>query len=168
MRDQTATPRDTEAPPPAIGSSRVIAYAVVNKDVRYTGKQRLFVDGKLLGRVPKIVICKSLRKGFKNYLILFCDKNWQERGGITAKSLPQAKKSVECYYAGISSKWVTVSTSEKAAKRWLAENYPNDICSFCGKFSYEFDVMFLGRSAVICPSCIDAFADELRRIRAQG
>lgn len=32
------------APPPAIGSERVIAYAIVDRSVRYTGTLRLYED----------------------------------------------------------------------------------------------------------------------------
>jgi ClpX C4-type zinc finger len=167
MNEHTASDRDVHAPPPAIGSGRVIAYAVVDRDVRFTGKQRLFVDGKLLGRVPRIAICRDLQKDLKDYLILFCDRKWQVLGIAGAKSLSLAKKQVERYYLGISGKWMTVNTSVKAAKRWLIEKYPKDVCSFCGQIPYTVEAMFLSPSAVICSSCVGAFANELKR-RVQG
>lgn len=162
MREHAAT-HQPDAPPPAIGSSRVIAYAIVDKKVRFTGTQRLFVGDKLLGRTPRIALCKSLRRGSKGYLILFCSKRWQVLGIAGALSLPLARKEVERHYAGIADKWVTVGTSAKAAKRWLAEAHPEDVCSFCGQFSYEVDAMFIAQSAVICSSCVDAFSNELKR-----
>lgn len=155
------------APPPAIGSDRVILYAVADRSVRYTGKQRLFVGEKLLGRVPRIAIGRSLRKDLKDYLILFCDKNWQLLGMTGAKSLASAKKEAERHYLKLSEKWVTVNTPAKVAKQWLAQRYPEDVCSFCGKLSYEVEAMFPAHSAVICSSCVAAFTGELNR-RAQG
>lgn len=101
--------------------------------------------------------------GLEDHLILFCDKRWQILGMAGAKSLRLAKSSVERHYAGIADKWVTVNATAKAAKRWLAEAYPEDVCSFCGQLSYEVEVMFTGQSAVICSSCVDAFAEELNR-----
>lgn len=162
MGDQ-AVHQAADAPPPAIGSDRVIAYAIVDKTVHFTGEQRLFVGDKLLGRVPRIAICKSLRKDLKDYLILFCSKSWQALGVAGAKSLPLAKREVERYYAGISDKWVTVNTSERMAKRWLTEKYPEDVCSFCGQLSYEVEAMFPAPSAVICSTCVEAFANEMNR-----
>ena len=123
----------------------------------------MFVGDKLLGRTPRIAICKSLQRELKGYLVLFCSKRWQVLGIAGAQSLPLAKKEVERYYAGIADKWVTVNISAKAAKRWLAEAHPEDVCSFCGQFSYEVDAMFPAQSAVICSSCVDAFANELKR-----
>ena len=141
----------------------MIAYGVADKDVRFTGQQRLFVGDKLLGRVPRIAICRSLRKDLKDYLILYCSKNWKVLGVTGSKSLTSAKKEVERCYEGISSKWVDVNTSEKTAKLWLAQKYPRDICSFCGQFSYEVDALFPAPSATICSSCVEAFFGELRR-----
>lgn len=161
--DDDASHRAADAPPPAIGSDRVIAYAIVDKAVHFTGQQRLFVGDKLLGRVPRIAICKSLRKDLKDYLILYCSKKWRVLGVAGAKSLPLAKKEVERCYAGISDNWVTVNTSEKLAKRWLAENHPADVCSFCGQFAYEVEAMFTAPSAVICSACVEVLSHEVKR-----
>lgn len=168
MSDPVATHfLGADAPPPAIGSERVIAYAVVGAEVHFTGEQRLFVGEKLLGRVPRIAICKSLRKDMKDYLILFCSKKWQVLGVAGSKSLRLAKKEVERYYIGISDKWERVNTSEKETKRWLTDTYPEDVCSFCGRLSYEVEAMFPAPSARICSVCVEAFAHELKR-RAHG
>ncbi|MNT60678.1 ClpX C4-type zinc finger [compost metagenome] len=97
------------------------------------------------------------------YLILFCDKHWRMLGVSGAESLRAAKKEVEGYYLGIESKWVAVDTPVKAAKQWLAAQYPQDVCSFCGHFSYDARVMFLGPKAVVCSNCVEAFAQELKK-----
>jgi hypothetical protein len=162
-----ALPDETQAAPPVIGSDRVILYAIVDRGVSYSGKQRLFVGDKLLGQVPRIAICRSLRKDLKDYLVLFCDKRWRMLGMTGAKSLTAAKAEAERHYLGLSEKWVRLDTSVKAAKQWLAERYPEDVCSFCGQLSFEAEAMFTGNSAVICSSCVDALAAELKR-RAQG
>ena len=80
-----------------------------------------------------------------------------------AVTLAAAKKEVERYYVGLSDKWVTVKTSPKIAKRWLADHYPEEVCSFCGRLWYEVDAMFSTRRAVICSSCVDEFTTELKR-----
>lgn len=154
---------DMNRPPPAIGSDRVIAYAVIDKDVRYTGEQRLYAGDKLIGRVPRIAICKSLQKGMSGHLILFCSKSWRVLGIASANSLAAAKKEVERHYIGLADKWIAVNTSEKTAKHWLAEKYPQDVCHFCGQLSYEVEAMFPSPKAVICSSCVEAFSEELRR-----
>jgi ClpX C4-type zinc finger len=149
-------------PPPAIGTDRVILYAIADRSVKYTKKQRLYVGDKLLGRVPRIAICKSLRKDIKEHLILFCNNKWQPLGVSGAKTLSAAKRQVDRYYLGISEKWLPVNASVQDAKRWLADHYPLDVCSFCGKFSYEVDAMFPSRTSVICASCVELFANKLK------
>jgi hypothetical protein len=163
MNQQDATDQSTNAPPPAIGSDRVIMYAVIDKYVHFTGKQRLFVGGKLLGRVPMIAICRSFQKDIKDYLVIFCSKKWKVLGVTGAKSLLLAKKEVERYYIGVSEKWVTVRTSEKDAKRWMAAKYPDEVCSFCGQMSVEVEAVFPAARAAICSSCVQTFASELKR-----
>lgn len=152
-----------DIPPPAIDSERVIAYAIADGAVRYNKKQRLYAGERLVGRVPKIAICKSLRKQMSGYLILFCNKRWRVKGVSGAKSLREAKKEVERYYIGIESKWIAVDTSVKTAKQWLAAQYPQDVCSFCGNFSYDARIMFLGPKVAVCSNCVEAFSQELKR-----
>ncbi len=85
---------DINAPPSAIGSDRVIAYALIDQSVTYTGNQYLFVDGHLLGPVQRVAICKSLNKNIKDNLILYCDKNWNVLGltGSQRMQKPQEKQ----------------------------------------------------------------------------
>jgi hypothetical protein len=150
-----------KVPPPAIGSDRVIAYAFVDKTVAFTGKKRLYVDGELLGPVPRIAICKSLNKDVRDYLILYCDKNWNVRGISGAPSFARAVKEAERCYQGISAKFIRVNTSAKAAREWLADKYPHAVCSFCGRMFFEVSTMIEAKSAVICSVCVEDFAREL-------
>jgi hypothetical protein len=48
------------APPPCLCFSRVLAYAFVDATVDFTGKQCLLVDGKELGPVSRLAICRNL------------------------------------------------------------------------------------------------------------
>jgi hypothetical protein len=149
-------------PPLVIESNRVIQYAIVTKDVRYTGKQRLYVGDKLLGRVPRIAICKSLQSNMNDYLILFCSKNWRILGLSGAETLRAAKTEVERHYIGLATKWVTTNTSPAKARQWFAKKYPTEVCNFCRKSSYEVSVMFPAPYASICSSCVEVFAMEIK------
>lgn len=103
-------------PPPAIGSDRVIAYAFVDASVTFTGKKRLFVDDELLGAVPCIAICKSMDEDLKNYLILYCDEEWNVLGVTGDPSYAKALDEVERCYQGILNSFVRVSHSEHDAR----------------------------------------------------
>ena len=150
-----------KSPPIAIGSDRVIAYANIDKSVKFTGKKRLFVDGDLLGEVPNIAICKSLDRELRDYLILYCDKKWNSLGVAGAPSFSAAIKEVERCYQGIAEKFVRTGNTEKLARKWIAKKYPEAVCNFCGRMYFEVDSLIEGRRAVICSTCITDLANSL-------
>lgn len=123
----------------------------------------MYVGDRLLDRATRIAICKSLRKEISGYLILFCDKHWRALGVRGTDSLRAAKKEVERYYLGLASKWIAVDTPVKAAKQWLAAQYLQDVCSFCGHFSYDARAMLLGPKAVVRSNCVENFSQELKK-----
>ncbi len=52
---------ETIKPPPIIAAGlRVLEYAVIAEPVRFTGNLQLYVEGALLGEVPRLAICESL------------------------------------------------------------------------------------------------------------
>jgi hypothetical protein len=163
MKIPQPLPIDENSPPPVIESDRVIFYAIVEKDVTYTGLQKLYVGDKLLGKAPRIAICKSMRKGLDDYIILYCSKTWKVLGVGGQKTLSAAKKQVERYYSGISKKWIRLNTSEKTAKQWLKERYPKNVCSFCRQIRFDASAFFPAPTALICSSCVEEFAAELKR-----
>jgi len=111
-----ATP-SSDIPPPAIGSDRVIAYAFVDTSVTFTGKKRLFADDELLGAVPCIAICKSLDEELKDYLILYCDEEWNVLGVTGQPSYAKALDEVERCYDGISNQFIHLNDSERAVRK---------------------------------------------------
>lgn len=152
-------------PPPAIGSDRVLAYAFVDKSIKFTGSQRLFVDGEQLGRVPQIAICKSLNKDIVDYLILYCDKNWRTLGVAGEKTLARAVAEAERCYEGIASKFVRVNNRKSVVRKWIVEQYPKSACGFCGRMYFEVDSIIEGRTSVICSYCIENFSKILHSKR---
>lgn len=111
-----ATP-NSNIPPPAIGSDRVIAYAFVDASVTFTGKKRLFVDDELLGAVPCIAICKSMDEDLKDYLILYCDEEWNVLSVTGDPLYAKALDEVERCYQGISSKFIRLKYSERVVRK---------------------------------------------------
>ena len=91
-------------PPPIVDCSKLIAFAVNDQDVVYTGKQCLLVGGKLIGEQAGIVIIHPYNLP-DEYLMGFCNKHWRVKGVSAHKSVEEAKRRCEIYYAGISAKW---------------------------------------------------------------
>lgn len=145
-------------PPPVLSMARVVSYATVDESVGFSGRQRLYVDGKLLGKVPKIVICRPLRKNSTaDLLIYYCDGNWDVLGVTQAASIVAAEREVERYYPGISRHWIAMAVTEPEAVEWIKMHHKDEICSFCGRLPFEFDAFVAQGSAVICSVCIDEF-----------
>ena len=64
----------SDTPPPVLHGARVLAYAVVDSSVQYTERQALYVDGELLGAVPRLAICQNI--GVEDVMVLHCDGEW--------------------------------------------------------------------------------------------
>jgi hypothetical protein len=91
--------KTTDAPPPALAGCKVEQYAIRPRSVKYSGHSGLFVEGKELGPVPRMAICRE-----KNGLNLFyCDRRWNVLGSSGAHAtIRSAKARAERAYPGIS------------------------------------------------------------------
>lgn len=142
-----------DQPPQIIDSAKVLKYAIVDNSVEFTGRLRIYVDGKLLGKVPKLAICQNYKS--KDYLLFFCNKKWKVLGVAGYKSINETKQTAEETYRGITKKMVTV------AKPNVFKNWPGDlgpICSFCRKTMFEGMMrLFRGKNAYICDKCVNKF-----------
>jgi hypothetical protein len=58
MRKRSAS--RTRRPPPSLDGYRILYFAIVKRPVKYSGHSYLFIDGKELGPVPRLVIGESL------------------------------------------------------------------------------------------------------------
>jgi hypothetical protein len=68
------------APPPVLCFARVLAYAIVDESVVFTGKQQVYVDGKLLGRVPCLALCQNVAPDEDEIMLFHCDEQWNAVG----------------------------------------------------------------------------------------
>jgi hypothetical protein len=148
-------------PPPVLYSARVLAYAVLGDDVVYTGQQMIFVDGKLLGPVPRLAICRDLSDG--SILLHYCDEGWTPLAVSSHPTVEDARRSAETKYAGSDSHWVTASYTDADVELELEEVWGDERCSFCGKRPFQVDQLMHGRAAYICDVCIREFHDRLLR-----
>lgn len=152
-----------EGPPPVLSDARVLAYAHVDASVKFTGRQRLYVNGELLGRVPSLALCQSLKAEENEILVFHCDEEWNVLGVSGRKTnLAGAKAAVETSYQGIAAKWVDTDVSVEEARKWLEREYADDKCSFCGRLPFDFDSSFRGDHATICSDCVHKLAAMLK------
>ena len=140
-----------KAPPPALGCRRVLAYAVVDGSVEFSGRTLLFVDGKELGPVERLAICKS--QDDPDYLLVHCNKRWDAKGVSAYASMEEAKSKAESIYRGLSSHWIDPQVSEEAAEAYLDELFGDQRCAACGKRADKVDKLFRTESGYVCPSC---------------
>jgi hypothetical protein len=91
-------------PPYVLDSARVLAYAVLDQTVSYTGRISVYVGGKLLPPIPRLAICENLaREG--DFLLCYCTETWEVLGVGGYESFELAKQRAEVAYAGVSEKW---------------------------------------------------------------
>jgi hypothetical protein len=143
-------------PPPVLDSARVLAYAVVDESVIYSERGCLFVDGKLLGPVPRLAICQKL--GESEIMVFHCDNEWNVLGVAGGySSVRDAKAAVESAYRGLSNKWADTSVTEDKAREFLKLEFSGEKCSFCGRLPIQAEQMISKGNLRICNKCVEEF-----------
>jgi hypothetical protein len=148
-------PMDSFNPPPVLDCARVLAYALIDKSVVYSEQGSFYVDGKLLGPVPRLAICQYIDS--TEILILHCDNDWNSLGAQGAHtSIRAAKATMEKSYRGLMGKWVDTSITEAEARAFLEKEFSDKKCSFCGRWPIHVEQM-IGDTVRICNICIKEF-----------
>jgi ClpX C4-type zinc finger len=146
-------------PPPVLASSRVLVYAAVEGEVRYTARTPLTVAGQTLGPVPRLAIGQALAQGA--ILLLHCDAEWDVLAKTAYQSVDDAKRAAEEAYSGIAAKWQAVKFTDAEVEAFLDEEDRGVICSFCGRHPHEVARIITGhRGAAICEICIRALREK--------
>jgi len=153
-------------PPPVLHSARVLAYAFVD-DIEYRKSGSLFVDGKLLEKVPRLAICTNLGKDI-GPMLFHCDEEWNPVGTSGAGSIGQIKADAERNYPGVSSRWVDLNTTVEDALRYYDAETAGQRCSFCGKRPFELEGWVEGKNAIICRGCIEMYHHEFKNPPPDG
>lgn len=153
-------------PPPALNNARVIAYAIVDDSVEWTGRQKLFVGANQIGPVPRLALCQDVWGDFKEIHTFHCDEDWEVLASGGGKTIEDAQASAENAYRGISAKWIFLNTSEKDAREWIRKECADMLCSFCDRIPAEMESLVRGKSGAICNYCV-AKVRELMRDEAK-
>ena len=103
-------------PPPVLDCARVMAYAFV-EDIPYRRWGALYMDGVLLEHVPCLAICINLGSD-RSVMFFRCDLEWKVLGASIEPAAAEAKAKAEENYPGVTSRWIDVNTSVKAALEW--------------------------------------------------
>jgi ClpX C4-type zinc finger protein len=145
------------APPPVLDMARVIAYAIVDASVQWTGRQTLFISGKELGPVPRLALCQNVSGNLKDILVFHCSDEWDVLGCSGGDTLEAAKASAERAYRGITDRWIFTNVTEEQAVAWMKEHHKDMSCSFCNRAPGDFDRLIESKSGTVrvCNYCID-------------
>jgi hypothetical protein len=146
-----AEARHHNAPPPVLDCARVIAYAVLDGAVEFSGRSLSFVDGKEVGAVPRLAICEDLAS--LDTLLFHCAADWSVLGCSAHNSIAAAKSRAESIYHGVSNRWVDTNVSRAAAEAYLDELFEGQKCGICGKRPYQVESYVQRGAAWICDRC---------------
>lgn len=149
----------SDSPPLVLDSARVVAFAIVDASVQWTGRQRVFADGELLGPVPRLAICQNVFDD--DFFLLFCDSGWGVLGATSGRTEEELKTRAERWYRGIAQKWKATNVTREAAAEALQKRDARESCSFCGRLPVQVEAMFSSAiegsegSVHICSVCIE-------------
>ena len=95
----------SNVPSAILDSAKVLAFAIVDESVTYINRKTLYVDGVLLGAVPKLAICQN--EDEIELMVFHCANDWNVLG-VTAEheSIGEAIQYTERSYNGLTDKWV--------------------------------------------------------------
>lgn len=128
-----------DKPPLILASAKLLEYAIADSSVEYIERQTLYVDGKLLGQVPKLAICQNYKE--RDLLLFHCNKEWEVLGAVFYKSIDELKKRIEREYKGINKKWIKVASPNDF------KNWPSDLEPYSAKVATQ--MMFPLLSSVV-------------------
>ena len=138
-----------------IGAARLLEYAIIDSSVVFTACQALYVDGNLLGPVPQLAICRDLSN--EEIQLFHCDKKWNVLGVSGCGTLREIEKTAERGYRGLSGKWLVSPYSEEDLNRYMEVHWGKQRCSFCGRWPWQLQKLFVGADVGICNDCVDSF-----------
>jgi hypothetical protein len=145
-------------PPAVLSGAMVVAYAVLDASIPYSGRGGLVVNGKKLGRVPRLAITRS----GTDVLLLHCNRAWKVLGAAAFASTGEAEQSAERSYPGIAGKWQRMRVTRRQAEAFLKALWKGQECSFCHRRPDQADKIVAGRSGVrICDICIREIREKL-------
>ena len=158
--------QQTMKPPPVLASARVLAYAILDGSVGFSGKSRVFIESRELGRVPRLVIGEGLEAA--DVVLLYCDDDWNVLAAAGMRSPAHAKARAERTYPGVARLWVDPGVSKADALAYAEEESRDFKCSFCGRRPDQVRNLLAQGKARICNFCVADFTRRLAAERDEG
>lgn len=142
-------------------------HATLGRGVGFNERSRIFIGDTVLGRVPRLAIAASAEG---RWWLMHCGRTWNVRTCFTYPSLADAQSAAEHRYPGSAACWRRTGYTRARAEASLVRASRGQCCSFCGRRPDQIDEqMFAARTnaARICDACVDRFATQRARYRAQ-
>ena len=148
-------------PPPALDCAHAIEYAIVDDTVSFEQRHTVNVGGEWLGEVPRLAVCRNLDEA--KFMVFHCDHEWNVLGVAAGyNSIEEAKAKTERSYRGVSAKWVATGYSRDEAAKYVAEQFKDKECSFCGRTPMQYRAI-AGDKVRICNHCVEEFHQAMQR-----
>src|SRR5580658_632724 len=144
-------------PPPILGTACLLEFAIIDPSVVFTGHQTLYVDGKLLGAVPHLAVCRDL--GSEELYMFHCDRKWNVIAVSGSGTITEIKETAERAYRGFSTKWTMSPYTEDQISQYLLKTWGKLRCSFCQQWPWNIQKIFKGTNTYICGECVRSFCE---------
>ena len=140
-------------------SCRVVEFAVLGRNVKYSGHSHLYSDGKEVGPVPKLAVVEPLDGG--EPMLLHCGRDWTVLGIAGFPSVKAAKQRAERTYPGVSNQWTKTRVSKAQANAYLTKLWKGVKSSFCARRPDQLNSLIGKGSVRICDICVREFHEDL-------
>ncbi|MES2825357.1 MAG: hypothetical protein V4732_17280 [Pseudomonadota bacterium] len=92
-------------PPRRLDDANVIEWIALQKSNTETGKTTMHHDGKFIGKPKAFAICQY-EEDPANFLVFYCNEEWQVLAAAGYESIQLAKNQVEKGFSNTLSNWL--------------------------------------------------------------
>ena len=140
-------------PPPIIDCAVVLAFAVHDDSVEYSGRATTYHNGDLVGpEITNSAICKNLTEP-NDYLFFYCVTDWNVQAAVGHETVEKAEEYAVRCYPGIERLLTRISYSEAEIEEALIGFWSGCKCSVCGKWPHEVNNMTKQSDEWYCEAC---------------
>ena len=115
-------------PPPIIETAKLIKYSDTSPPVAFTGVQKIFVDGNLMGAVPGIAIGQQISDD--TFHLYLCNEVWEVLAVVEGRSVSDLTSKAERWYHGLNERWHDTPYSAEDCDKFLNNDRGDMRCSF--------------------------------------
>ena len=142
-----------QPPPPILDCAVVLAYAIHDDSVKYSGRTTTSHNWSLIGPdIRHSAICHNLTEP-RDYLFFFCNEHWSVEAAAGYDTVEEAEAFAMRTYSGIENVLVRTSYSGAEIEVALNDYWEGRRCALCQKWPHQTEHLAMRNNDWVCDEC---------------